>query len=514
MERCRESSAAESRERPEPPNRAGGVLKAPPGIGSVIGIAADVSARRRSAVEVARESLERIAASDGAIGAFLEVTAEQALAEARAADARVAAGESLALAGVPFAIKDNMWVAGRTATCGSKILRGYRPPGDGTAIARLRREGAVFVGRANMDEFAMGSSTENSAFQKTRNPWDRERIPGGSSGGSAAAVASRMVPAGLGSDTGGSIRQPAACCGVVGFKPSYGRVSRYGLIAFASSLDQIGPLTVNVADSARLYRVLAGRDALDSTTASNEVGDPEGALERGIAGTRVGFLAEAQVEGLDAEVAANLAEARRALKDAGADVRDVSVPRAPAAIAIYYVVASAEASSNLARFDGVRYGPRADESSLLSLYVESRTAGFGPEVKRRILLGTFALSAGYYDAYYGRAMRARQLLLEDFERAFEDVDAIVCPTIPTPPFRLGEKVDDPLTMYLSDIFTVPASLAGLPAISVPSGLSRGNLPLGIQIMSRRFGEEVLFSVARAFERQVSFPDEIPPGVAP
>ena len=487
-------------------------MKAASGSGSVVGIAADVSARRRSAVEVTREALERIAASDGAIGAFLEVTADQALAEARASDARVAAGESLTLAGVPVAIKDNMWVAGRTATCGSKILQGYRPPGDATAIARLRREGAVFVGRANMDEFAMGSSTENSAFQKTRNPWDRERIPGGSSGGSAAAVASRMVPAGLGSDTGGSIRQPAACCGIVGFKPTYGRVSRYGLIAFASSLDQIGPLTVNVPDAARLYRVLAGEDPLDSTTASEGVGDPEGALERGIAGTRIGFLSEADVEGLDAEVAANLAEARRALKEAGADVRDVSVPRAPAAIAVYYVVASAEASSNLARFDGVRYGPRADDSSLLSLYVESRTAGFGPEVKRRILLGTFALSAGYYDAYYGQAMRARQLLLEDFKRAFEEVDAIICPTIPTPAFRLGEKVDDPLTMYLSDIFTVPASLAGLPAISVPSGLSRGNLPLGIQIMGRRFGEETVFAVARAFERQIAFPDEIPPGV--
>jgi aspartyl-tRNA(Asn)/glutamyl-tRNA(Gln) amidotransferase subunit A len=487
-------------------------LKAASGSGSVVGIAADVSARRRSAVEVTREALERIAASDGAIGAFLEVTADQALAEARASDARVAAGESLALAGVPVAIKDNMWVAGRVATCGSKILQGYRPPGDATAIARLRREGAVFVGRANMDEFAMGSSTENSAFQQTRNPWDRERIPGGSSGGSAAAVASRMVPAGLGSDTGGSIRQPAACCGIVGFKPTYGRVSRYGLVAFASSLDQIGPLTVNVRDAARLYRVLAGEDPLDSTTASEGVGDPEGALECGIAGTKVGFLSEADVEGLDAEVAANLAEARRALKDAGADVRDVSVPRAPAAIAVYYVVASAEASSNLARFDGVRYGPRADESSLLSLYVESRTAGFGPEVKRRILLGTFALSAGYYDAYYGQAMRARQLLLEDFERAFEEVDAIVCPTIPTPAFRLGEKVDDPLTMYLSDIFTVPASLAGLPAISVPSGLSRGNIPLGIQFMGRRFGEETVFAVARAFERQIAFPDEIPPGV--
>jgi aspartyl-tRNA(Asn)/glutamyl-tRNA(Gln) amidotransferase subunit A len=479
---------------------------------SVVAIAADVSARRRSAVAIAEGALARIAASDGAIGAFLEVTAPLALAEARAADARIAAGETLALAGVPLAIKDNMWVKGRAATCGSRILQGFRPPGDATAIARLRREGAVFIGRANMDEFAMGSSTENSAFQMTRNPWDRERIPGGSSGGSAAAVASRMVPGGLGSDTGGSIRQPAACCGIVGFKPTYGRVSRYGLVAFASSLDQIGPLTATVPDAARLYRVIAGPDPLDSTTASEDVGDPEAALERGIAGTKVGFLAEADVEGLDPEVAANLAEARRALQDAGAQVRDVSLPRAPAAIAIYYVVASAEASSNLARFDGVRYGPRADESSLLSLYVESRTAGFGPEVKRRILLGTFALSAGYYDAYYGRAMRARQLLLEDFERAFEDVDAIVCPTIPTPAFRLGEKVDDPLTMYLSDIFTVPASLAGLPAISVPSGLSRGHLPLGIQIMGRRFDEETVFAVARAFERQVSFPDEIPPGV--
>jgi len=398
-----------------------------------------------------------------------------------------------------------MWVSGRTATCASRILEGFRPPSDATAIARLRREGAVFVGRTNMDEFAMGSSTENSAFGPTRNPWSPDRIPGGSSGGSAAAVSAAMVPAGLGSDTGGSIRQPAACCGVVGLKPTYGRVSRYGLVAFASSLDQIGPLAGSVADAARLYRVLAGLDPLDSTTTPEPVGDPEGALERGVAGLDVGFLTEAQVEGLSPEVAANLEQARRVFQDSGARVRDISVPRAPAAIAIYYVVASAEASSNLARFDGVRYGPRKDDSSLLSLYVESRTAGFGPEVKRRILLGTFALSAGYYDAYYGRAMRARQLLLKDFERAFEEVDVIVCPTIPTPAFRLGEKVDDPLTMYLSDVFTVPASLAGLPAISVPSGLSREELPLGIQVMAPRFGEETLFAAARAFERAVDFP---------
>ncbi len=478
---------------------------------SVVSIAADVSARRRSAVDVAREALSRIAGGDGPLQAFLEVTGDQALEEAREVDARVAAGQTPALAGVPVAIKDNMWVAGRTVTCASRILAGFRPTADATAVARLRQEGAVFVGRTNMDEFAMGSSTENSSIQTTRNPWNPERIPGGSSGGSAAAVVARMVPAALGSDTGGSIRQPAACCGIVGFKPSYGRVSRYGLVAFASSLDQIGPLTVSVADAARLYRVLAGQDSRDSTTAAEAPGDPEAALDRGISGLKVGFLEEAQVEGLDAEVAANLAQARRAFRAAGAEVRDVSVPRAPAAIAIYYVLASAEASSNLARFDGVRYGPRRDDSSLLSLYVENRTAGFGPEVKRRILLGTFALSAGYYDAYYGRAMRARQLLLEDFERAFESVDALVCPTIPAPAFRLGEKIDDPLTMYLSDVFTVPASLAGLPAISLPSGLSRESLPLGIQIMARRFDEETLFAAARAFEREIAFSEEPPPG---
>ena len=479
---------------------------------SVVSIAADVSSRRRSAVEVVEDAISRVFERDPGIHAFLEVTAEQAREEARQVDRRVASGEKLALAGVPFVIKDNMWIAGRTATCASRILEGYRPPGDGTAIARLRREGAVFVGRSNMDEFAMGSSTENSSAGPTRNPWDPTRIPGGSSGGSAAAVAAGMVPAGLGSDTGGSIRQPAACCGIVGFKPTYGRVSRYGLVAFASSLDQIGPLAGDVPDAARVYRVLSGQAPMDSTTSAEPVGDPEGALERGIHGLRVGMLAEAQVEGLDPEVAANLGQARRLFEKAGAAVSEVSIPRAPAAIAIYYVVASAEASSNLARFDGVRYGPRRDDSSLLSLYVESRTAGFGPEVKRRILLGTFALSAGYYDAYYGRAMRARQLLLEDFEDAFGRVDVIVCPTIPTPAFRIGEKVDDPLTMYLSDVFTVPASLAGLPAISVPSGLSSEGLPLGIQIMARRFGEETLFAAARAFEGAVDFPRRLPTGV--
>ncbi len=476
----------------------------------VVETAEAVSSGRRTAVAVVEDSLARIAEGDGQVRAFLEVTGELALSEARAVDARVAAGEVLPLAGVPLAVKDNIWIAGRRATCASRILEGFRPPGDSTVAARLRQAGAVFVGRANMDEFAMGSSTENSASHVTRNPWDLGRVPGGSSGGSAAAVAARFVPGGFGSDTGGSIRQPAACCGVVGFKPTYGRVSRYGLVAFASSLDQIGPIARSVGDAARLYRVVAGRDPLDSTSADRDVGDPEAALARGVAGMRVGFLEEAEGEGLDPEVAAGLEAARGIFREAGADVVRVSVPRATAAIAIYYVVASAEASSNLARFDGVRYGPRATDRDLLSLYVESRTAGFGPEVKRRILLGTFALASGYYEAYYGRAMRVRHLLSADFERAFSRADVIVCPSIPGPAFRVGEKTDDPLTMYLSDVFTVPASLAGLPAISVPSGLTGGGLPLGIQVLGPRFGEEAMFAAARAFEAGAGFPDALSP----
>jgi len=471
-----------------------------------------VRSRRLSAEEALRDALARIDGSDGRIGAFLEVTPDLALDEARSVDARVAAGEDLPLAGVPMAIKDNMWVSGREATCASRILRGFRPTADATAIARLRRAGAVFVGRANMDEFAMGSSTENSSVQLTRNPHDLERIPGGSSGGSAAAVAAGMVPAALGSDTGGSIRQPAACCGVVGFKPTYGRVSRYGLVAFASSLDQIGPIARSVSDSARVYGVIAGEDPLDSTSVADEPGEPEAAVTKGAAGLTVGFLEEAQAEGLDAEVAKNLDEVRKAFAAAGARVRPVSVPRAPDAIAIYYVVASAEASSNLARYDSVRYGPRPDVTDLASLYVESRTRGFGPEVKRRILLGTFALAAGYYEAYYGRAMRARAALSADFERAFSEVDVIVCPSIPAPAFRIGEKTEDPLTMYLSDIFTVPASLAGLPAISVPSGFSRDGLPLGVQILGPRLGEESVFAAAGALERELALPDDMPRAV--
>ena len=479
---------------------------------SLRGLAEDVGHGRRSAVEVAGEALERIDLLDPTLGAFLEVSGEQALREAEIVDARVAQGQKLPLAGVPLAIKDNIWVAGRRTSCASRILEGFRPPSDATAIARLREAGAVFVGKTNLDEFAMGSSTENSAFRLTRNPWDTDRIPGGSSGGSASAVAAGLVPGALGSDTGGSIRQPAACCGVVGFKPSYGRVSRFGLVAFGSSLDQIGPLARSVSDAARLYAVMAGVDPLDSTTVGEPVGNPEASLERGIEGMRVGFLEEAEAEGLDARVAENLAACRRAFERAGAQVTTASVPRATAAIAIYYVVASAEASSNLARYDGVRYGPRGSDADLASLYVETRTKGFGPEVKRRILLGTFALSSGYYEAYYGRAMRARFLLAEDFDRAFAGVDLIVCPSIPSPAFRLGEKLEDPLQMYLSDVFTVPASLAGLPAISVPSGYSPEGLPLGLQILAPRFREDRLFAGARAFEREIEVPDETPRGV--
>jgi aspartyl-tRNA(Asn)/glutamyl-tRNA(Gln) amidotransferase subunit A len=481
----------------------------PPG---VVETAENVRSGRGSAVESLTEALRRVEALDGRVGAFLEVTPDEALAEARAADSRVAAGHDLPLAGVPFAIKDNMWVAGRQATCASRILQGFRPPGDSTAVSRLRAAGAVFVGRSNMDEFAMGSSTENSAIQITRNPWDLARIPGGSSGGSAAAVASGMVPGALGSDTGGSIRQPAACCGVVGFKPTYGRVSRYGLVAFASSLDQIGPLGRSVSDAARVYGVLAGADPLDSTSAPEDPGDPEAAAARGVAGMRVGFLAEADAEGLHGDVAKNFEDARRAFSAAGAQVTTVSVPRARYAIAIYYVVASAEASSNLARYDSIRYGPRLSDGDLASLYVEARTRGFGPEVKRRILLGTFALAAGYYEAYYGRSMRARAVLSEDFRKAFEDVDVIVCPSIPTPAFAIGEKTEDPLTMYLSDIFTVPASLAGLPAISVPSGYSSDGLPLGLQVLGPRFGEENVFAAAGGFEREIALPQEVPRGI--
>jgi len=474
------------------------------------GIVDAVRSGRATAERIARETAERLERIEPRVSAFLSWDPERMAAEAREVDRRLASGEELPLAGVPVGVKDNMTAAGYGATCGSRILEGFSPGYDATAVARLRRAGAVVAGKTNLDEFAMGSSTENSAFQKTRNPWDLSRVPGGSSGGSAVAVAAREVPVALGSDTGGSVRQPAALCGVVGFKPTYGRVSRFGLVAFASSLDQIGPLATSVEDAARVYAVIAGSDPHDSTTAPEPVGDPVGSLARSPKGFRVGILREAMSEGASAEVIENFREAISALRGAGATITEVAVPRAPFSIPIYYVVANAEASSNLARFDGIRYGPRQEADSLEAFYTRQRTRGFGAEVKRRVLLGTFVLSAGYADAFYKRAARARALLRADFAEAFRSVDVVACPTAPGPAFRLGEKVDDPLSMYLSDIFTTPASLAGLPAISIPSGFDHGGLPLGLQLMSAPWQEETLFTLSAAYERETRFTDSVPP----
>ena len=477
---------------------------------AIAGIVADVTGGRKTAESVAREALDRIKAREPVVSAFLAWDEGRVLEDARDIDRRVAGGESLPLAGVMVAVKDNMAVGGYPATCGSRLLEGFVPGYDATAVARLKAAGAIIAGKTNLDEFAMGSSTENSGFGTTRNPWDPARVPGGSSGGSAAAVASREVPAAIGSDTGGSVRQPAALCGVVGFKPTYGRISRYGLVAFASSLDQIGPLATSVEDAARIYAVVAGADPRDSTASAMAVGDPVGAARLAdVRGKRVGILREAVDDGLDPVVTENFRAAVSVLESAGARISEISVPRAPFAIPIYYVVANAEASSNLARYDGIRYGVRGEGDSLESFYTQIRTRGFGAEVKRRILLGTFALSAGYADAFYRRATRARALLRRDFADAFSRVDVIACPTAPGPAFRLGEKVDDPLAMYLSDIFTTPASLAGLPAISIPSGSSREGLPLGLQLMAAPWQEETLFAVSAAYERETRFTDAVP-----
>jgi aspartyl-tRNA(Asn)/glutamyl-tRNA(Gln) amidotransferase subunit A len=480
-------------------------------LNSAAQIARAVVSRATSAQEVARDAMARIRGANPRIGAFLAVDEALVLEEARSIDRRVAAGERLPLAGVPVAVKDNIAVAGYPLTCASRILEGFRPGYDATVIERLRTAGAVVAGKTNLDEFAMGSSTENSSAGATRNPWDLDRVPGGSSGGSAACVAARCVPIALGSDTGGSVRQPGALCGVVGFKPGYGRVSRHGLVAFASSLDQVGPLCRTVADAAAVYAVMAGPDPRDSTTSTQPVGDPSTALERGVAGRKIGVLREVLGQGMDSETEENFREAVDALRRAGAAVGEVSIPHAAYAIPIYYVVANAEASSNLARYDGIRYGAREPAAALEELYSRTRSRGFGAEVKRRILLGTFVLSAGYAEAYYRRASRARALLAREFDEAFTQVEAIVCPTVPGPAFRIGERFEDPLAMYLSDIFTTPASLAGLPAVSVPSGLTKGGLPLGLQILARRHDEATLFAVAAAYERETRHSDAVPPG---
>ena len=468
--------------------------------GPAAAIAAAVRSGERSATSVVEDSLSAIGAAID-LGAFNTVTADQALARAEDLDAIVAAGgDPGPLAGVPVALKDNICTRGVATTCSSRILEGWEPPYDATVVSRLTAAGGIVIGKTNMDEFAMGSSTENSAFGPTRNPCDPERVPGGSSGGSAAAVAGGMAPLALGSDTGGSIRQPAALCGVVGMKPTYGRVSRYGLVAFASSLDQIGPMAHTVGDAALLYGAIAGHDPLDSTSIPEPVGDLSAALAGDVDGLRVGIISELSGDDMDGDVSARLTAAAESLAAAGADVAEVSVPAALFGLSAYFLIAPAEASSNLARYDGVRYGLRVPADTAVDMNVASRTAGFGDEVKRRIMLGTFALSAGYYDAYYGKALKVRTLVLRDFAAAYERFDVLLAPTSPTVAFRFGERTDNPLAMYLSDVCTVPSNLAGHPGISVPFGTGAHGLPVGVQVLAPALGEETMFRAAAALER--------------
>ena len=475
--------------------------------GTAAALAGAVRSGTASAAGAVEDAFGRIRRSDD-LHAFLSLREEAAREEAAGVDRKVAAGEGdgLRLAGVPVAVKDNIAVAGGPTTCGSRLLEPYVSPFDATAIARLRAAGAIVVGKTNLDEFAMGSSTENSAFGPTRNPHDPTRVAGGSSGGSVAAVAAGCVPVGLGSETGGSVRQPAAFCGTVGVKPTYGRVSRFGLVAFGSSLDQIGTIGSTVEDAALLLSVVAGSDPRDATSAPDPVGDLSSGLdERGPAGIRIGWPSEYFGEGLERPILAACEAARDALEAAGAVIVELSLPHSPYGIAVYYTVAIAEASSNLARYDGVRYGFRADEADLIAMYLKTRGA-FGAELKRRIMLGTYVLSAGYYEAFYGKGTAVRARIRGDFERAFQQVDAVLSPTTPTPAFPIGEKADDPLAMYLNDIYTVSANLAGIPAISIPWGRTparadRPALPIGIQLMGPDFSERRLFELARFLERE-------------
>ncbi|HXP09102.1 MAG TPA: Asp-tRNA(Asn)/Glu-tRNA(Gln) amidotransferase subunit GatA [Acidobacteriaceae bacterium] len=468
---------------------------------SISEVRAAVRDAKPTATELAKLCFTEIESQNGAINAYLTVSRDRALASAAAVDQLAAQGKPLPpLAGVPIGIKDVLVMKGSPATAGSRILEGYRPPYDATVVKRLEAAGAVLVGKLNCDEFAMGSSNENSGYGPVRNPVALDRVPGGSSGGSAAAVAAGMAVATLGSDTGGSVRQPASFCGVVGLLPTYGRVSRYGLIAFASSLDRVGPLTRSVSDAATMLGVIAGHDPLDSTSAELPVPDYVSALEQPVKGLRVGVPAEYFGDGLDPEVRAAVESAIEGLREAGSVIQPVSLPHTSYAVPTYYLLATAEASSNLARFDGVRYGFRAkDANTLNAMYRQSRDIGFGAEVKRRILLGTYALSAGYYDAYYKKAQQVRTLVTRDFLTAFEQVDVMVTPVTPTPAFKLGEKTDDPLSMYLADIYTVTASLAGICGISVPCGKSSQGLPIGAQILGKHFDEATVFRAALAVE---------------
>jgi len=468
---------------------------------TLLGLSGLLRKKEASSEDAVRSVLGRIEAVEDKVGSYITVTADEALKKARLADERIAAGEDAPLLGVPIAVKDIFLTEGVKTTAGSKILEDFVPTYTSTAVKKLEEAGAVIMGKLNMDEFAMGSSTENSGFHITKNPWDLERIPGGSSGGSASSVAAGQCLATLGTDTGGSIRQPAACCGVVGIKPTYGRVSRYGVIAFASSLDQVGPLTKDVADAALMTKIIAGFDPLDSTSVPMDVPDYSASLGKDLKGMKIGVPREYFVDGLDPEVESSVREAVKVLEGLGAEVDEVSLPHAEYCVATYYIIAPSEASSNLARYDGVRYGLRAkDVEGLVNTYKRTRDLGFGAEVKRRILIGTYALSAGYYDAYYKKACQARTLIKEDFDRVFKEYDAVVCPTMPEPPFRIGEKSGDPLSMYLSDVLTLSCNLAGLPGMSVPCGFTEGGLPVGMQIMAKHFNEEAIFRLAHAYEQ--------------
>ena len=460
-----------------------------------------------TATEIVRAYFLRIGQVESKVKAYVSQTKEAALAQASALDERLKGWrKTKPMTGMPLAIKDNLCTEGVRTTCSSRMLQQFIPPYDATVIAKLRDQDYILLGKANLDEFAMGSSTEHSAFGPSRNPWNLQHVPGGSSGGAAAAVAADECVAALGSDTGGSIRQPAAFCGVVGLKPTYGRVSRYGLVAFASSLDQVGPITKDVPDAALLLGAIAGHDPLDSTSADLPVPDYMKALKKkDLKKLNVGVPVEYFADGLDPEVESSVRAAIDELKSLGGTIKEIHLPRTDAAVAVYYVIATAEASSNLARYDGVKFGLRAKETKdLLDLYMKTRQEGFGPEVKRRIMLGTYALSAGYYDAYYGKAQAVRTLICEDFRAAFKDVDLIVTPVTPTPAFKLGEKSEDPLQMYLSDIYTISVNLAGLPAIAVPCGFSKAGLPIGVQLIGRPFEEETLLRAAHAYEQSTQW----------
>jgi aspartyl-tRNA(Asn)/glutamyl-tRNA(Gln) amidotransferase subunit A len=468
-------------------------------------------AGQTTSAEVTASVFGRIDAVEKDVHAYITLMRDTAFAEAEAADEKIRRGEGGALTGIPIALKDIYCTKGVRTTCGSRILANFVPPYDATVVEKLRAAGAVFTGKTNMDEFAMGSSTETSYFGVTRNPWDLDRIPGGSSGGSAAALAAGECIASLGSDTGGSIRQPAALCGVVGLKPTYGRVSRYGLIAFASSLDQIGPFTRDVEDAALVMNVIAGYDPRESTSVPAEVPDFRSFLNQGIEGWTFGIPKEYFIDGIDSEVEAAIRASIRTVEAAGARCVEVSLPHTEYCLAVYYIVAPAEASSNLARYDGVKYGFRAGEGrDLLEMYKKSRSAGFGAEVKRRIMLGTYALSSGYYDAYYKKASQVRALIKRDFDRAFAQCDCILTPTTPTAAFKVGEKTDDPLQMYLSDIFTISTNLAGIPGISVPCGYTAAGLPIGVQFLAGHFQEGRLLQAAAAFEKQAKIQRRRPP----